>query len=638
MRNYKRKSDRATKYTAEVLQRVVEDVSKGVITIRGASKTYNIPTTTIRDHVKKKRGLKSCNMGRSPAIPVDLEVKLADGIKSLEKWGFGLSRYEIMEIVRIFVEENNLKTPFKNNKPGEDWFLGFKKRHGLSIKKPQSVEYSRKKNTDPFIIYEYFQLLKSTLENFALLDKPNQVWNLDETAMSLDPSKTKVVGARGKPCSRTTSGPGREGTTVLAAASASGKKAPPLIIFKAKNIWNEWLPKTEIFPGTVYAASSNGWMESDIFRNYFEKSFIPTLGDSRPVLVLYDGHSTHVTASIVELAVREQITILKLPPHTSHLLQPLDLAVFKPLKDMWDRKLVAWQRTNSGYKIPKVQFSTLVAETWRDLKTDVIISGFKKGGIIPFNDQVIPEDKFEPSALLRWKQHKAAIQLQPLTTAQRNREIEQPLVIVNEPTFDNRQLDSEDKEQLVDSNEQPPTPVPSTSSSLLVSFEDLLLQKINQTKQPAAKPKRRIAGGAEVITSLEAIARMAEVEKNKAAELERKKTFIKKGKVSKKSQKISKGKRHVKKILESPSSSSNNEEEPLYIDTDDDFDTDSDFNEEVSNAENLHPLLSIEVDRWIVVQYNTKKTTRHYVGQVLLHLNKLSVSTFYLFLSLSGYP
>lgn len=65
---------------------------------------------------------------------------------------------------------------------------------------------------------------------------PQQIWNLDETSMSMNPSKTKVVGARGVACSRTTSGPGRENTTILSAVNANGEKAQPLIVFKGKNI------------------------------------------------------------------------------------------------------------------------------------------------------------------------------------------------------------------------------------------------------------------------------------------------------------------------------------------------------------------------------------------------------------------
>lgn len=56
---------------------------------------------------------------------------------------------------------------------------------------------------------------------------------------------------------------------------------------------------------------------------------------------------------IIRQAVDNEIIILKLPPHSSHLLQPLDLAVFKPLIGAWDVKLVSWQRKHVGKNCQK---------------------------------------------------------------------------------------------------------------------------------------------------------------------------------------------------------------------------------------------------------------------------------------------
>jgi hypothetical protein len=100
-------------------------------------------------------------------------------------------------------------------------------------------------------------------------------------------------------------GPGRENTTVLGAINAGGGKAPPLVIFRGKNIWNSWVAdENKSFEGMAYAASPNGWVSSDIFYNNFEKTLIPALANERPVLVVYDGHSTHVQIKLIQLAVQ----------------------------------------------------------------------------------------------------------------------------------------------------------------------------------------------------------------------------------------------------------------------------------------------------------------------------------------------
>nr|XP_026483579.1 uncharacterized protein LOC113391735 [Vanessa tameamea] len=399
----KYKKKKTPRYTQDDITNAIQEVNDGKLSMYAAAHKYGIPTTTLYDKIKATY---STNVvGRPLAIPLEVENRLVDAIKTMEKWGFGLSREEVLNLVAEFVKSNNLHTPFTNNKPGKDWFINFRKRHRLSIKKPQPVEYVRKKMTDPFVIFEYFKLLEDTLSALNLFQSPHLIWNMDETSLSLDPTKTKVVGAINKPCSRTTCGTGKENTTILTTVSASGKKLSPLIVFKGKNIWDQWMGTTENFDFELsYAASSKGWMETAIFYNYMEKVLIPALGDERPVLIIYDGHSTHVDAKVIELAIKNDVTILKLPPHTSHLLQPLDVAVFKSFKSKWDRKLVEWQRHNVGIKMPKKVFAQTLAETWQDTSPDVIRNGFKKAGIYPFDSHVIPQDKYDPAAYKRYKE------------------------------------------------------------------------------------------------------------------------------------------------------------------------------------------------------------------------------------------
>lgn len=48
----------------------------------------------------------------------------------MEKYGFGLSRKEVLETVGVeYVEKNNISTNFKNGILGQAWFAGFKNRH-----------------------------------------------------------------------------------------------------------------------------------------------------------------------------------------------------------------------------------------------------------------------------------------------------------------------------------------------------------------------------------------------------------------------------------------------------------------------------------------------------------------------------
>lgn len=76
-------------------------------------------------------------MGSVPAI-LDNETRMAAHIKTMEKWGLGLSKKDIILPIREYIIENGLKTPFKNSNPGNDYFIDLKHRHGLSQEKNPS--------------------------------------------------------------------------------------------------------------------------------------------------------------------------------------------------------------------------------------------------------------------------------------------------------------------------------------------------------------------------------------------------------------------------------------------------------------------------------------------------------------------
>ena len=57
--------------------------------------------------------------------------------------------------------------------------------------------------------------------------------------------------------------------------------------------------------------------------------------DNSRILLLVDGHKSRVTQETAELAHKNNIDLMLFPSHTNHILQPLDVSVFKPFKDKY---------------------------------------------------------------------------------------------------------------------------------------------------------------------------------------------------------------------------------------------------------------------------------------------------------------
>ena len=89
----------------------------------------------------------------------------------------------------------------------------------------------------------------------------------------------------------------------------------------------------------------------------------------------------------LEHAKKYNITILKIPPHTTDLLQSLDVAVFKSLKDHWGCEL--FKRLNATRsRLRKAEFATLLASenVWeKAFLKENIQNEFRKCGIFPCN-------------------------------------------------------------------------------------------------------------------------------------------------------------------------------------------------------------------------------------------------------------
>ena len=117
----------------------------------------------------------------------------------------------------------------------------------------------------------YFHLLKQTLVQNSLLDKPRLIFNCDETGLPLAPKSPKVVAKKGqKDLSQVTSDK-KSQISVLTCVNAAGDCVPPFVIFNRK--MREEYAFGEV-PNTYYGCSKNGWMDLELFRDWFVSHFL----------------------------------------------------------------------------------------------------------------------------------------------------------------------------------------------------------------------------------------------------------------------------------------------------------------------------------------------------------------------------
>lgn len=85
-------------------------------------------------------------------------------------------------MVSDYIAECGMITPFTLDKPGSDWFRSFCFRNNLKIKKYEPLQ-SNHNTLDLFIIYNFYDLLESIIDEIGVREKPSHIWNLDESGI-----------------------------------------------------------------------------------------------------------------------------------------------------------------------------------------------------------------------------------------------------------------------------------------------------------------------------------------------------------------------------------------------------------------------------------------------------------------------
>ena len=178
VRNYEVK---VKHYTKAGIEKAVAEVQQGQ-SLNSVAIKYGVSRTLLKnrlkDQVKKQ--------GRKTVFPMHEEEKMASAVKKMAEAGFGPTIQELQSIVKDYVEENDIATPFKDGLPGYDWTVGFMKRHNLSLKRGGLMQLARKNVTsDPFVIYGFYALLDAEIKRLGIEDRPECIWNCDETGFPI---------------------------------------------------------------------------------------------------------------------------------------------------------------------------------------------------------------------------------------------------------------------------------------------------------------------------------------------------------------------------------------------------------------------------------------------------------------------
>lgn len=394
-KNSKTKNDKIKRkvYSEENLQKALTEIAKGM-SKKLAAKTFQVPRSTIQFRLKNPQH------GSKPGPPTILnneeEEALVNWIKISSQKGFPKRKEDLIKSVSEFLKKSNRPSSFKN---GEKWFKLFLARHPtLAFRTPEAVTAASSTVSENDVRGWFRQIKNYFDENnlFHILSDPGRIFNGDETNFVLCPKTGLVLSSKGeRNVYEVDNAQAKTSLTVMFTFCADGNLTPPMVIFPNKRLPAEITAKIPEDWGV--GLSENGWMNSDIFYEYIKNVLHPHLvktGKIFPVILFVDGHKSHLTYAVSELCSNLQIILIALYPNCTRLLQPADVAAFKPLKTEWQKTVLEWRRTNPFRALTKTEFVPLLKVTIeKSIKPQTIINGFRATGIYPWNEDSVDYSK-----------------------------------------------------------------------------------------------------------------------------------------------------------------------------------------------------------------------------------------------------
>jgi len=292
--------------------------------------------------------------------------------------------------------------------PSITWVEKIMEKNNFHAKKPSVLEENRFSSCTTTKMSDWFQSIEDQLKEENIDIKThniNLIFNMDETMISSD--KYLQVFTKNKCAVTKTINISDEHVTILVTINAAGNYFEPTIIFPRKTL-PSILEKMVNQGKIIVGGQENGWINQSTFDAWC-KWFVSKVNllkkelklDENAILFL-DGHNSRENPDAIKYLKENNVTVVILPNHSTHVMQPLDVSIFSPFKKFLTKNKKRYMEelkleSNDKYSecdIKRFKLALLLLDSLQQACIQLnILNGFQKGGISPWNKDEVLNNK-----------------------------------------------------------------------------------------------------------------------------------------------------------------------------------------------------------------------------------------------------
>ena len=364
----------------------IETIQKNKkLSIRKAAKLYNLPYTTLNHRMNGFTPRVETRANCHNLTQLEEEV-IIQYILDIDSRGFPPKLRMVEDMANHILESRGAK------RVGKLWTHRFvKRRIELKTRFSRVYDFQRALCEDPKLIEKWFRLVSNMRAKYGILDC--DFYNFDETGfmMGIICPGMVVTSAERNGRSKAIQPGNREWATAIICGNGEGETIPPFLVVQGQVHLSNWYTETDFPADWAIKPTSNGWTNNETgleWLKHFDKHTKNRRKGKYRMLVL-DGHESHESRAFQAYCEENDIICLCLPPHSSHLTQPLDVGCFGNLKRSYSGQIDGFIKAHINH-ISKVEFFIAFKAAYEEsITSQNMKSGFRGTGLIPFSPEAV---------------------------------------------------------------------------------------------------------------------------------------------------------------------------------------------------------------------------------------------------------